>query len=144
MYKINLVDNNNDKEIIDFENRRLKDFGVYEEINAVNDSAFGNFIKTGNSLAFNCLNEENKIVGGMLVSTMFGDVYLDRLFVDYKSRGKGAGKFMVNYLLDNQDFFNDYFGCDSDVLLVEPTDKTIDFYGDLGFNFSGYQMYKRY
>ena len=144
MYKMRLVDNTKDEEIIDFENRRYKGFGVNQIVNDIKKSAFGRVIKSGNSLAFNCLDEDDNIIGGMLISTMFGDVYLDRLFVDCEERGKGAGKYMVKYLLDNQKYFDDYFGCDSSVLLVEPTDKTVDFYSNLGFHHSGYQMYKRY
>ena len=87
---------------------------------------------------------ESRLPQDGAIKGTFGDVYLDRLFVDCKERGKGAGKYMVKYLLDNQKYFDDYFGCDSSVLLVEPTDKTVDFYSNLGFHHSGYQMYKRY
>ncbi len=143
MYNLKMVDNSDDKSIIDFEKRRLKAFGTNMDINKVTDSSFGRTIKKGDALAFNCFDDDT-LIGGMLISTMFGNIYLDRLFVDYNNRGKGAGKYMVNYLLTHQDFFNDYFGSDSEIVLVEPTDKTMDFYYNLGFNHSGYQMYKRY
>ncbi len=143
MYKLKLVDNT-DQEIIDFEERRLKGFGVVTKLNSIYDSAYGRTIKDGDALAFNCLDDNNEKIGGMLITTMFGDIYLDRLFVDEKHRGKAAGKFMVKYVEEHQDFFNDYFGFDAHGILLEPTDKTVDYYLAMGFDYSGYQMYKRY
>ncbi len=144
MYNIKLVDSSNEEAILDFEKRRLRNFGVKKEIKSLGESPFAKFIEKGDMLAFNLQDEDKKIIGGMLVGTMFDNVYIDRLFVEEEKRQAGAGTYMVNYVLKHKDFFEDYYGIEVPGVLVEPTDKTVDFYSNLGFNTSGYQMYKRY
>lgn len=88
--------------------------------------------------------KDKKKVGGILLGLSRNNIKIERLFVLQQDRGKGAGKFMLNYVTNHQDFFEDYYGQDIDCVILEPLESATDYYFDQGFDYSGFQMYKRY
>lgn len=140
MFKLQLIEKDND--ILNLEKINSKVF-LKKEINNIKDSAYAPFIKSGDMMAFQCLDED-KIVGGMIIGLHNDYLLLERLFVDNNCRGKGAGSFMIDYLSNNKYIFEDYYGIDLKGIITEPTYTSIKFYYDNGFDYSGYQMYKKY
>ena len=141
MYKIKLV--SGEENIIDFEERRLKAFGDIKKINDYRESAFGQAIKDGDFLAFNCV-QDDKNVGGLLISANETDVNIERIFVDKDYRGNGIGTYLLEYVNKHHDFFEDYFGIELEGITLEPMNDNFDYYYDRGFDSFGFQMYKKF
>ena len=80
---------------------------------------FSREIETGEVLAFQCLEDE-KQVGGMLLGSKNGNIMIHRVYVEENEMDKGAGSFMVKYVKDHKEFFDAYFGQNSEGIIVEP------------------------
>ncbi len=141
MYKLKLA--STDKEILEFENLRSQVFDKGKTIDSIKDATYAKYIKSGDALAFRCLKEE-KLVGGLLILLDDDNINIHRLFVDKKERGQGAGSFMLDYVIKHKEFFEDYYATDINGIIIEPLDTSIDYYFDKGFDYSGYQMFKKY
>ncbi len=141
MFKLKLA--MSDEDILSFEQLRTKVFDRGKTINNIKKSAYAAAIKSGDFLAFECFDDK-ELVGGMLLRLEEHDIKLSRLFVDKSERSKGAGSFMIDYIMDHKEFFEDYYATKIYGVITEPLDTAIDFYFDKGFDYSGYQMYKEF
>ena len=141
MYKMKLVNTN--KEILRFEQMRYDAFKYQKEVQKETDCSFYNGIESGDMIALECLEEE-QIVGGVLVEEKKKNLRIARIFVKENHRGKGVGTFMLQYLNRNQSFFEDYYGTQLNGIVAEPLASATDFYFEQGYDYSGYQMYKRF
>jgi len=141
MYQLKLV--STEEETLEFEKMRERIFNHGKEITKLSQGAFSDAILGGDMLAFQCL-EDKKPIGGMLLRLQQESIKVSRLFVEKDKRGKGAGSFMLKYVEDHKDFFEDYYGTEIGGILVEPLDTSVDYYFNKGYDYSGYQMYKRY
>ena len=141
MYKIKLAVT--EDEILEFENLRNVVFHGTEPIERMTQSPYAQAITEGDLLALQCLEEEN-LVGGMLIGLQGNNLDLLRLFVAKEKREQGAGKFMVQYLDEHKEMFEDYYGTEIDGIVTSPTLSGIDYYYNRGFSNSGYQMFKKY
>ena len=141
MYKLKLA--TTEEEILEFEQKRTRAFEPGKEIQSLKQATYANGIEKGDLLAFLCMKEK-KPIGGMLLIPNKRIIEIHRLFVDEEERGQGAGSFMLDYVCNHQDFFEDYYGADFEGIVLEPLESSIDYYFDRGFDYSGFQMYKRY
>ncbi len=142
MYKLRLV--STDEEIIQFERLRTEVFSKGRKtINTLYESPFADAIKDGDMLAFLCM-EEKRPIGGMLIRQQGKDIKLSRIFVQKEKQGQGAGSFMLKYLDDHKNFFEDYYATDIYGIITEPLNTSVDYYFNKGYDYSGYQMYKQY
>lgn len=141
MYKIKLANNN--EELLKFENNRMKVFGYQNKIENLEQSPYSKALKDGTLLALNCI-KDNDVVGGMLIGPRKKDIVIERLFVLQEHQHQGAGSFMLDYISQKKEFLEDYFGIDCYGIIIEPKSTTIDYYFDKGFDYSGFQMYKRF
>ena len=141
MYQLKLAQKPND--ILEFEKMRAEVFDPARKIDSIIQSPFANAIMEGDMLAFRCLNN-SRMVGGMLLKLSGKNIKIVRLFVDANERGEGAGSFMLDYVEKHKDFFEDYYAEDIDGILLEPLESAVDFYFDKGYDYSGFQMFKRY
>ena len=140
MYKLKLATNK--KEILEFEKKRSEVFGG-QNIEQIEQGAFSSAIEAGDMLAFLC-KEEEATIGGMLLELQGKNINVLRLFVEQEKREQGAGSFMLDYVSEHEEFFEDYFGTEIKGIIVEPICSQIDFYYNKGFEGSGARMYKKY
>lgn len=140
MYQLKLA--TTEKEILEFEKMRTQVY-AQKEINGLDQASYADGITSGDLLAFQCL-QDKELVGGMLVQLNGKNLGLTRLFVKPSARKKGAGSFMIDYLVKHREFFEDYYGTDIRGILAEPLQSSVDYYFDKGFDYSGFQMYKPY
>ena len=141
MYKLKLA--TKEKDILEFEKKRVRSFAKGKELESLERAAYAKEIQQGDLLAFLCMKED-QAVGGMLIEPKKRWLLISRIFVDEDKRGQGAGTFMLDYVDNHREFFEDYYACDFDGVLVEPLESSIDYYFDKGYDYYGFQMYKRY
>ena len=128
MYEIELVQRA--KNIIEFENYRLKSFGG-GKIKDIIESQVAVDIASEEVKAYT-IKEENKVVGGIVLKLPENDdndIFLNYLFVNITERNKGIGSYMLNYLEINKDFFSK--NCKG--IKLKPTPNSFDFYQKRGF-----------
>ena len=94
-------------------------FGHRKSTNPSRKGYFSEDIKSGQVLAFQCLND-NEVIGGMLLGNSDGAIMIHRCFVEEKEMGKGAGTFMMQYVTDHKDFFDEYYGQKTTGIVIEP------------------------
>lgn len=141
MYQLKLAKDN--KDILEFEQMRSVVFDKERKVETLLQSPYATAIAEGDMLGFRCL-KEGKMIGGMLLKLNGHFIKISRLFVDPNERGKGAGTFMLNYVEQHNDFFEDYYAEDIEGVLLEPLESSVDYYFNKGYDYSGFQMYKRY
>ena len=141
MYKMQLVCS--EKQILNFEQMRYNAFKVSKEVKRKEDCSYYDAIEKGDMIALQCLEEEQAI-GGVLLEPKNKDIQITRIFVEKEHQKRGAGSFMLKYVSDHQSFFEDYYGMDFKGMIVEPISSTTDYYFDHGFDYSGFQMYKKF
>lgn len=138
MFSIRLV--TSEKEINEFEEMRER---VFNPFVSKCQYAFADAIINGDMIAMQCIKDGNP-VGGVLLRLSRNNIKISRLFVIEEEQRKGAGSFMLDYVDKKRSFFEDYYGCDIEGLLIEPLESKIGYYLSKGFGFSGHQMYKKY
>ena len=79
------------------------------------------------------LEEDNKLIGGCIVSTHFNHLYIEWLFTDFEYRKKGNASKLLNYIESNIEFFKKYYSIDSNKILLEPYIAVEDFYKKNGY-----------
>ena len=138
MFKLILV--TSEKEIKEFEDMRER---VFNPESTVCHCSFMEAIKDGDMLAFQCM-KEGKLVGGILLRLVGNNIKVSRLFVIKEERGNHAGSFMINFVESKKQFFEDHYGCSIKGIILEPLQSSVEYYYSKGYEYSGFQMYKRY
>ena len=141
MYNLKL--STTEEEILEFERKRMEVFGYNKKLENLSEGAFTTGIESGDLLAFRCLQDE-KMVGGMLLELDGKNINILRLFVEQGNREQGAGKFMLDYLVSHQDYFEDYYATEIKGIVTEPIRCDTDYYSKQGFVHGGTKMYKKY
>lgn len=141
MYKVKAV--LNDEDIIKFENMRYKAFNYDKTISSVEQSSYSNAIKNMERYAFFCIDENEQAIGGILLSEKNQKLFITYLFVEEKSRNKKAGSFLLNYVVEHKEMFENLFFEDIQCVVAEPLLESTDFYYENGFDSYRNLVYKK-
>ena len=141
MYQLKLALDH--KDILEFERMRSEIFDPSKVVDSIIQSPYASAILSGDYLAFRCM-KDTKMIGGMLLKLSGRNIKVLRLFVDENERGEGAGSFMLDYVEKNKHFFEDYYATNVTGIILEPLQSAIDYYYDKGYDYYGFQMFKRY
>lgn len=141
MYQLKLVDE--EKEILELEKLRVKSFTPDRDIKTISEGTYSKDIEKKDALGFLCRKDKDT-VGGMIVGLHGKNLEIERIFVVSDKRGQGAGSFMLNYIMNHQEFFEDYYGTNINCVVLEPIPSSLDFCFKNDFDYSGFQMYKKY
>ena len=142
MYKVKPVFA--DEEIIRFENMRYKAFGYNKVINRVEQSAYGKAIKDMDAYPFFCTDNDNVEIGGILITENKHKLLINYLFVDEKFRNKKAGSFLLEFIIENKEMFENLFFEDIHSIVANPLLDSTDFYYDNGFDSYRNVVYRKY
>lgn len=140
MYKIELVQG--PKDIIDFENYRIKSFTPKSgKIKDICESQVATDI-AGEEVKAYAIKKDNKTIGGMVIrplNKLEHALKLEYLFVNKPERGKKIASFALNYLAINREKFlpNCY------EIFIKATPNSCDFYERRGYELMSADAYEK-
>ena len=77
---------------------------------------------------------ENDLAAGMYISNYLNSLYVEKLFVKESFRKQGIASNMINYVINNKEYFENFFNQKIDYSRLEPNSNlTIDIYRKLGY-----------
>ena len=119
-------------EIFFGDDSRVKDLEKIR-INDNNSTYYLNLILEGKVLAIGCFYKE-QLVGGAYVMNSFNALFIEHVFVkdEFQNNSLHIGSAIVNYILNNKDIFDKYFGVCFKMCRLESRNKD-SFYTRLGF-----------
>lgn len=142
MYKVKPV--LKDEDIIKFENMRYKAFDYDKTINSADQSSYARAIKEMEKYAFFCVDENDTAIGGILLSSKNQKLCINYLFVEEKYRNKKAGSFLLKYVIEHKEMFENLFFEDIQCVVAEPLLKSTNFYYENGFDSYRNVVYKKF
>ena len=86
---------------------------------------------------------DKKMVAGCIISDSSNSIYIEWIFTDDKYRKKGIASNMLKYIERNKDIFNRYYSYNFSNIMLEPLDKSIEFYKSNGYRFGSDRYYMR-
>ena len=139
---IKIVDG--EKEILELEKLRLKCIGSNRtnELDNPDKTYMGSKLLNNEFIGLAYMLDK-KMVAGCIISDSSNSIYIEWIFTDDKYRKKGIASNMLKYIERNKDIFNRYYSYNFSNIMLEPLDKSIEFYKSNGYRFGSDRYYMR-
>ena len=135
---------NGEKEILELERLRLKCIGSNRnnELDNPNKTFMGNKLLNNEYIGLAYMKDK-QMIAGCIISDASNSIFIEWIFTDHDYRKKGIATNMLKYIEKNKKIFNRYYSYDFSKIMLEPLDKTIEFYKTNGYRFGSGNQYMR-
>ena len=130
MLEYKIINKDEYDEIKELDEVRVKSYELSEQLDL-----FMNQIKDGKLIAIKVILD-NKTIGGsyVYISPNTNSLYIDRIFILQEYRNNNYASKLLNYILSNKEFFEDYYNREVTCSMVEPSsNELIEFYKKNGY-----------
>ncbi len=125
--KLKMITNMSDAELVD----RLRH--DVQKLEYVENNYFINRIKNSEICVLACFIDDS-VVGGLYLSNYLNSLYIEKVFVKEIYQKQGIASYMINYVINNKEYFEGFFNKKVEYSKLEPNSKlTIDIYRKLGY-----------